>query len=101
MARAAAADEGLLGHVEFQVSCNQRAQATFNMAVAWLHSFEYERAGATFDEAPDRDPSCSMAYWGMAQSLWHQLRTTPPNSADLVKGADPWYSLGCVAVAIL
>jgi Tfp pilus assembly protein PilF len=83
-----AADEGLLGHVEFEVSCNRQAQATFNEAVAWLHSFEYERAGATFGEVLDRDPSCSMAYWGMAQSLWHQLWVTPPSQADFAKGAE-------------
>jgi len=84
----AAAGEGQLGHVEFEVSCNRRAQVTFNEAVAWLHSFEYERAGVTFGEVLDRDPSCRMAYWGMAQSLWHQLWATPPSPADLTKGAE-------------
>ncbi len=84
----AVAGEGQLGHVEFEVSCNRRAQATFNEAVAWLHSFEYERAGATFGEVLDRDPSCTMAYWGMAQSLWHQLWSTIPSPADLAKGAE-------------
>jgi len=83
-----AADEGQLGHVAFEVSCNRQAQATFNEAVAWLHSFEYERAGATFGEVLDRDPSCTMAYWGMAQSLWHQLWVTPPSPTNLDKGAE-------------
>ena len=57
-----------LGHVEFEVSCNRQAQASFNEAVAWLHSFEYQRAEATFEEVLDRDASCTMAYWGMAMS---------------------------------
>jgi len=76
-----------LGHVEFEVSCNRQAQASFNEAVAWLHSFEYQRAEATFEEVLDRDASCTMAYWGMAMSLWHQLWATPPNPVDLAKGA--------------
>lgn len=80
--------EGQLGHVDFVVSCNRQAQTTFNEAVAWLHSFEYERAGAIFGEILDRDPSCAMAYWGMAQSLWHQLWATPPSQVSLAKGAD-------------
>ena len=83
-----AAGERQLGHVKFDVSCSPRAQATFNEAVAWLHSFEYERAGVTFGEVLDRDPSCTMAYWGMAQSLWHPLWATPPSPADLAKGAE-------------
>ena len=81
------ATESQLGHVEFEVSCNRQAQASFNEAVAWLHSFEYERAEATFGEALDRDASCAMAYWGMAMSLWHQLWATPPDPGDLARGA--------------
>jgi len=83
-----ATGESQLGNVEFNVSCNRRAQAMFNEAVAWLHSFEYERAGAAFGEVLDLDPSCAMAYWGMAQSLWHQLWATPPSPADLAMGAE-------------
>ena len=82
-----AAGEGQLGHVDFEVSCNSPAQATFNEAVAWLHSFEYERAGATFGDVLDHDSSCAMAYWGLAQSLWHQLWVTPPSPSDLALSA--------------
>ena len=80
--------EGQLGHVQFEVSCNRQAQASFIEGVAWLHSFEYEQAEATFHEVLDRDPSCAMAYWGMAMSLWHQLWATPPSPADLARGAE-------------
>ena len=81
-------DEDQLGRVEFEISCSGPAQESFNEAVAWLHSFEYERAGATFREVLDRDASCAMAYWGMAMSLWHQLWVTSPAPADLASGAD-------------
>ncbi len=80
--------ESQLGHVAFEVSCNRPAQASFNEAVAWLHSFEYERAEATFHGVLDHDPSCAMAYWGMAMSLWHQLWATPPSPAALARGAE-------------
>lgn len=83
-----AGDEGQLGRVDFGISCNGPAQASFNEAVAWLHSFEYERAGATFREVLGRDASCAMAHWGMAMSLWHQLWVTSPSPADLAKGAE-------------
>ena len=81
-------DEGQLGRVDFGISCNGPAQVSFNEAVAWLHSFEYERAGATFLEVLGRDASCAMAHWGMAMSLWHQLWVTSPSPADLAKGAE-------------
>lgn len=83
-----AAVQDQLGHVEFEVSCDAPAQASFNEAVAWLHSFEYERAEATFREVLDSDPLCAMGYWGMAMSLWHQLWVTPPSPADLARGAE-------------
>ena len=83
-----AGDEGQLGRVDFEISCIGPAQASFNEAVAWLHSFEYERAGATFREVLGRDASCAMAHWGMAMSLWHQLWVTSPSPADLAKGAE-------------
>lgn len=82
-----AGSEGQLGRVDFEISCNDPAQTSLNEAVAWLHSFEYERAGSTFREVLNRDPSCAMAHWGMAMSLWHQLWVTSPSPADLAKGA--------------
>ncbi len=80
-------DESQLGRVEFAISCNPEAQATFNVAVAWLHSFEYERAEAAFREAAERDMACAMPYWGMAMSLFHPL-WMPPQRTDLERGSE-------------
>ena len=33
-----------LGTVDFPISCNAEAQRQFNVATAWLHSFEIGRA---------------------------------------------------------
>jgi hypothetical protein len=42
--------------------------------MAWLHSFEYERALAAFERAEQAEPRAAMAYWGQAmcyeQLLW-------------------------------
>ena len=82
-----AADESQLGRVEFAISCNLEAQATFNVAVAWLHSFEYERAEAAFREAAERDIACAMPYWGMAMSLFHPL-WVPTQRMELERGSE-------------
>ena len=76
-----------LGRVSFKVSCTPKAQAQFNRAVAWLHSFEYEEAEKAFNEVAATDPKCGMAYWGIAMSNYHPL-WAPPSAEQLVKGWD-------------
>lgn len=74
-----------LGRVSFQTTCSPAAQPIFERGVAWLHSFEYQRAESTFNEAARADPSCSIAYWGTAMSNYHPL-WAPPTPAELEKG---------------
>jgi len=59
-----------LGTVRFATSCNEVAQTEFNRAVALLHSFQFSRAIAGFDSVLTEDPTCGIAYWGMALSDW-------------------------------
>jgi tetratricopeptide (TPR) repeat protein len=66
----AAAPLEKLGTVTFTNSCNAAAQAPFNRGIALLHSFEFGRAIAAFDEAMQSDPSCGIALWGIALSRW-------------------------------
>ena len=66
-----------LGTVHFPVSCTPVAQEQFRHGVALLHSFWYEEAEKTFESAGKSDPTCAMAQWGVAMSLWHQLWDTP------------------------
>lgn len=75
-----------LGEVAFATSCRAEAQGTFNRAIAWLHSFEYEEAEKSFLEAAGADPKCAMAQWGVAMSHYHPL-WAPPGPAELEKGA--------------
>ncbi|MBV8049538.1 MAG: hypothetical protein JOZ80_00035 [Acidobacteriaceae bacterium] len=62
-----------VGSVHFATSCVKDVGARFNMAVALLHSFQYEKARATFMEVSTRDPQCAMAQWGIAMSHYHGL----------------------------
>ena len=78
---AARADEGHhhalteeeVGSVNFATSCSKTVSASFNRAVALLHSFQYEQTRAAFSEIAEQDPSCAMAYWGIAMSHYHGL----------------------------
>lgn len=74
-----------IGTVDFAVSCTRPAQALFNRAVAWLHSFEYEEAEKSFLEAAAADSRCAMSRWGVAMAQFHPL-WAPPSAAELAKG---------------
>jgi tetratricopeptide (TPR) repeat protein len=55
-----------LGQVHFDTSCKATVQPRFDEAVALLHSFEFKEAEEAFAEVEKRDPTCSIAAWGMA-----------------------------------
>ncbi len=59
-----------LGTVNFTTSCSPAVQPQFNRAVALMHSFQFARAVEAFHAVLTSDPSCSMAYWGIALSNW-------------------------------
>jgi tetratricopeptide (TPR) repeat protein len=72
-----------LGTVHFPVSCASAVQKPFERGIALLHSFWYEEAEKEFQDIAKDDPSCAMAHWGVAMSLWHELWDFP--SADTTK----------------
>ena len=80
-----AGDPGKLGKVNFPVSCEPAVQPQFSSAVAMLHSFWYEKASETFAGVADKDPTCGMAYWGIAMTYYHQIWSAP-GPADLNAG---------------
>ena len=59
-----------LGSVTFTTSCDRTVQPQFNRAVALMHSFQFQNAIEGFDAILVADPSCSIAYWGIALSSW-------------------------------
>jgi hypothetical protein len=60
----------ILGSVNFSTSCNAAAQPQFDRAVALMHSFQFANAIEAFHAILSGDPSCAMAYWGIALSDW-------------------------------
>jgi hypothetical protein len=81
----AAGAQAHLGKVDFPTSCSEQArpsldpqvQPMLEKGVALLHSFQYQQARQTFDEAASREPDCAMARWGQAMSLYEQLWDLP------------------------
>lgn len=73
------------GTVEFVISNKGKIKEDFNLAVALLHSFEYDEAEKVFAKIIEKSPGCAMAYWGVAMCNYHPL-WTPPSEPELKKG---------------
>lgn len=43
-----------------------RAQTWFDRGLVWSYSFNFEEGVRCFERAANHDPSCAMAYWGIA-----------------------------------
>jgi tetratricopeptide (TPR) repeat protein len=76
-----------LGTVSFPTSCAPAVQARFARAVALLHSFWYDEAEKAFGEVAAADPSCAMAQWGAAMSLYHPIWAAP-TPAEVKRGQE-------------
>src|SRR6202167_2192011 len=78
---AAPASGERLGTVNFAVSCSPQTQQQFSRGVALLHDFWYAEAQPQFERIAKDDPSCAMAYWGIAMSVFHQIWDRPDDAA--------------------
>jgi tetratricopeptide (TPR) repeat protein len=54
------------------------AQAQFDNAMLYQHSFYYRRSQAEFEKVLQADPQCAVAYWGIALSLLYNPHAPPP-----------------------
>jgi tetratricopeptide (TPR) repeat protein len=63
------AEAKALGHVSFPTSCDPKVQASFERAVAMLHSFWYSAGERAFRDVLKQDPQCAIATWGIASIL--------------------------------
>jgi tetratricopeptide (TPR) repeat protein len=79
-------DGEIFGSVSFTASVPDSLKKDFNIAIALLHSFEYDESEKMFAKIIERAPRCAMAYWGVAMSNFHAL-WAPPTQAELQKGA--------------
>ena len=75
-----------LGTVDFPVSCSKPAQREFNTGVALLHNMTYGEARRTFENVAALDPTCAMAHWGIAMTLFQPLWPTRPGPPALQRG---------------
>lgn len=64
----ARANEERLGEVNFPISCSPAAKQQFDRAVAMQHSFFFPETVKAFTGIAEKEPSCAMAYWGIAIS---------------------------------
>ena len=62
------------GEVDFPITtAHEDAQAFFNQGVGQLHGFWYFEAERSFRQVLHIDPTCQMAYWGLAMSTPYAL----------------------------
>lgn len=71
-----------LGAVSFPTSCHPAVTAEFETGVAMLHSYWFNYAGKAFRGVLEKDPSCAMAYWGVALDLMGNTLSSPPSKAS-------------------
>src|SRR5215475_1860609 len=77
---------GKLGKVHFKVECNATAQAEFDVAMAYYHSFAWEFYKAPLDRALQADPSCGMVNWLRALAVLDNPFTWPVPLSPKVLG---------------
>src|SRR5262249_61319074 len=65
-------------------SCSPEAQKQFERALAMLHSFFFPETIKAFTAIPETDPSCAIAYWGIAISQ-RPNPLVPPFPAEALK----------------
>ena len=75
-----------LGTVRFPTSCTPAAQRQFERAVALLHSFWFSESNKAFAAIAQTDPSCGMAHWGSAVTLFGNPFTWPLTGKALTDG---------------
>jgi hypothetical protein len=84
-AKAEQAADDHLGTVHFPISCSA-VQAKFDRAVALLHNFFYPETVKAFQAMIQEDPSCAIAYWGLAMSELPNPLVPPFPPANLKAG---------------
>jgi tetratricopeptide (TPR) repeat protein len=77
-----------LGRVVFKTSCSAEAQKQFERALAMLHSFFFPETVKAFTAIPQTDPTCAIAYWGIAISQRPNPLVGPFDAATLKRGLE-------------
>jgi hypothetical protein len=72
------------GTAHLTTSCSAELQPQFDRAVTMLHSFFFPETVKAFTAIATADPSCAMAYWGIAMSE-RPNPLVPPFSKELLQ----------------
>ncbi len=72
------------GTAHLTTSCSAEVQPQFDRAVTMLHSFFFPETVKAFTAIATAEPSCAMAYWGIAMSQ-RPNPLVPPFSNELLK----------------
>jgi hypothetical protein len=75
-----------LGTVDFSTSCNPAVAQEFNRAMAMFHSFWFDPSAKTFAHVARADPSCGMAWWGIALTRLGNPFAWPPAEKPFAAG---------------
>ncbi len=78
-----------VGSVRFENSCAADVQERIGRAMALLHSFWYEEVDRELRAVAAADPSCGIAWWGVAMAQWQPLwEARGPSREALARGRD-------------
>ena len=83
-----AAQPDKLGKVSFPTSCDAKVQAQFERGVAMLHSYWFTEARKVFDAVLQQDPSCAIAYWGLAVNYLGNSLAAAPSPRDVTAASE-------------
>lgn len=84
--RPAAAHGAEIGAVAFGADCSAEVRDRVDGALGLLHHMMYEQARAVFVQVAEEEPSCAMAHWGVATSLFQPLWSGRPSPEALQQG---------------
>lgn len=75
--------EGLGGHYRKVSTSSPEAQRYFDQGLNFLYAFNHDEAIRSFHKAADLDPSCAMAWWGVAAANGPHINypMVPPDRA--------------------
>jgi tetratricopeptide (TPR) repeat protein len=71
-----------LGRLSFPTSCDPKVQAEFERGVAMIHSYWFIYAHRTFEGVLQQDPTCAIAYWGVAMDYLGNTLAVAPTRAE-------------------
>lgn len=76
-------DTDLGAHHRQVTTSSKEAQAWFDQGLVWLFAFNHDDAIAAFRRAGELDPSCTMAWWGVAAANGPHINfpLVPPDRA--------------------